>query len=133
MVFREEQSNKDFDKVYLNDVKGSMGSEIQAAKEQVINILNELKTKYPDYSFNFGAIFYWDKIDSHSDENDFFNLTDNMESLKTKISPIREYGGGDTSEDWVWGYKAAVENVGWREGTKLIIHIAEAGAHVIEY
>ena len=132
-VFREEQSSKDFDIIYLIDATGSMGQEILAAKEQVINILNELKNKYPDYIFNFGAIFYRDKIDSPSDENDFFNLTDNIENLKTKIMPIREYGGGDTPEDWVWGYKTAVENVGWREGTKLIIHIADAGAHGTEF
>ena len=110
-----------------------MGAEITAAKEQVINILNELKVKYPDFSFNFGAIFYRDKIDSPSDENTYFQLTDNMETLKNKIATVKAYGGGDTPEDWVWGYKTAVENVGWREGTKLIIHIADAGAHGSEF
>lgn len=132
-VFREEQSSKDFDIIYLIDATGSMGAEIIAAKEQVINILDELKKKYPDYSFNFGAIFYRDKIDSPSDENTYFQLTDNMETLKNNISTVKAYGGGDTPEDWVWGYKTAVENVGWREGTKLIIHIADAGAHGTEF
>ena len=131
-VFRKEMS-KDFDIIYLIDGTGSMGAEINAAKEQVINILNELKNKYPDYSFNFGAIFYRDVIDSPSDQNDFFNLTDNMETLKNKISNMKANGGGDTPEDWVWGYKTAVENVAWREGTKLIIHIADAGAHGTEF
>lgn len=56
-----------------------------------------------------------------------------METLKNNISTVKAYGGGDTPEDWVWGYKTAVENVGWREGTKLIIHIADAGAHGTEF
>ena len=131
--FREEKSSKDVDIIYLIDATGSMGKEIKAAKEQVINILNELKNKYPDFSFNFGSIFYRDKIDSPSDENCFFPLTDNIQVLKEKISTIRAYGGGDIPEDWVWGYKTAVENVGWRKGTKLIIHIADAGAHGPEF
>ena len=131
--FREEKLSKDVDIIYLIDATGSMGREIKAAKEQVINILNELKEKYPEFSFNFGAIFYRDKIDSPSDENCFFPLTDNIEILKDQISTIRAYGGGDLPEDWVWGYKTAVENVGWRKGTKLIIHIADAGAHGSEF
>ena len=131
-VFREEIS-KDFDIVYLIDATGSMGKEINAAKEQVINILNELKKIYPDFNFNFGAIFYRDKIDSPSDENQKFQLTDNVETLKNNISTVKAYGGGDIPEDWVWGYRAAIENMAWREGTKLIIHIADAGAHGIEF
>lgn len=131
-IFRDEIS-KDFDIVYLIDGTNSMRREINAAKEQVINIFNELKTKYPEYNFNFGAIFYRDKIDSPSDENIKFQLTDNMENLKNNISTIKAYGGGDTPEDWVWGYKAALENMAWREGTKLIIHIADAGAHGTEF
>ena len=131
-VFREGIS-KDFDIIYLIDATGSMVHEIKAAKEQVINILNELKNKYSEYNFNFGAIFYRDKIDSPNDKNEYFQLTDNMVRLKNEISTIRAYGGGDVPEDWVWGYKTAVENIGWREGTKLIIHIADAGAHGTEF
>ena len=125
--------SNEFDIVYLIDATGSMGSEINAAKEQVINILKELQGKYPAINFNFGAIFYRDKIDSPSDKNDFFPLTDNMETLKSQISTVSAYGGGDGPEDWVEGYKLATNNISWREGTRLIIHIADAGAHGTEF
>ena len=131
-IFREDQISRDFDIVYLIDATGSMQREINAAKDQVISILNELKNKYPDYNFNFGAIFYRDKIDSPSDQNISFSLTDNIESLRNKIKDIKAYGGGDIPEDWVWGYQTAVD-FGWRNGTKLIIHIADAGAHGKEF
>ena len=131
--FKEEKINKDFDIIYLIDATGSMGEQIKAAKNQVINILNELKSKYPSYDFNFWAIFYRDKIDSPIDKNEFFPLTDNIENLKRSISEIKANGGKDLPEDWVWGYKTAVEEVGWRNGTKLIIHIADAGAHGVEF
>jgi hypothetical protein len=35
-----------------------MTSEINAAKEQVINVLKELQSKYPTINFIFRAIFY---------------------------------------------------------------------------
>ena len=125
--------SNEFDIVYLIDATGSMGSEINAAKKQVVNILNELQSKYPAINFNFGAIFYRDKIDSPSDKNDFFPLTDNMENLRSQIGTVRAYGGGDGPEDWVEGYKLATNNISWREGSKLIIHIADAGAHGVEF
>ena len=125
--------SNEFDIIYLIDATGSMTSEINAAKEQVITILKELQSKYPTFNFNFGAIFYRDKIDSPSDKNDFFPMTDDMESLKEKISTVKAYGGGDEAEDWVEGYKLAINNISWREGSKLIIHIADAGAHGTEF
>ena len=114
--FREEKSSKDFFIIYLIDATGSMEAKISAAKEQVINIIKELKNNYPDYSFKFGAIFYLDKIDSPLDENTYFQLTNNIESLKNKISTEVEIFtrlGMEISN--------SLENIAWREGTKLLI------------
>ena len=47
-----------------------MQREINAAKKFVNKIFNELKKRYPDYNFKFGAIFYRDKIDSPNDKNE---------------------------------------------------------------
>jgi hypothetical protein len=110
-----------------------MSGEINAAKEQVVNIYNELQNKYKKINFSCGAIFYRDKIDSPSDENTFFPLTDNMETLRSQIESVRASGGGDEAEDWVEGYRLATNNIAWREGTRLIIHIADAGAHGKEF
>ena len=87
-IFRTSISNE-FDIVYLIDATGSMSGEINAAKNQVINILNELKKLYPKINFNFGAIFYRDKIGSPYDKNDFFPLTDKMEILISQISTVK--------------------------------------------
>ena len=110
-----------------------MESEINVAKEQVIQIFQELKTKYEDFNFRFGSVFYRDRIDSIEDKNDYFPLTDDMEDLKNKIATIKAYGGGDIPEDWVEGYKIALNKMNWRKGIKLIIHIADAGAHGKEF
>ena len=37
------------------------------------------------------------------------------------------------AEDWVGAYDLVLNKINWREGNKLIIHIADAGAHGAEY
>ena len=130
-----EPKNKDVDICYLIDATGSMGREIKAANDYVIQIFEELTKKYKDeFKFKFGASFYRDKIDSPSDKNEYFPLTENMQDLKNKISKIDPDGGGDIPEDWVEGYKMALsDKMNWRNGLKLIIHIADAGAHGTEF
>ena len=130
-----EPKQKDVDICYLIDATGSMGREINAAKNYVIKIFEELTNKYKEeFKFQFGAIFYRDKIDSKSDKNEYFPLTKDMNDLKNNISKIEPDGGGDLPEDWVEGYNIALsDNMKWRNGMKLIIHIADAGAHGTEF
>ena len=35
----------------------------------------------------------------------------------------------DASEDWLGSYKISNEKVSWRKGIRMIIHLADAGAH----
>ena len=131
-----ENPKIDVDIVYLIDATGSMGFEINAAKENVVEIFGQLKKNYKDYDFRFGSVFYRDKIDKPNDkkeEPEFFEFTDDMEGLKEKISKVKAYGGGDGPEDWVVGYDLALNKMKWRNGIKLIIHIADAGAHGKEF
>ena len=134
-IINSKLKEKEVDICYLIDATGSMGREIKAANDYVIQIFKDLTKKYKnEFKFKFGAVFYRDKIDSKSDENECFPLTEDMEELKKKISKIKPYGGGDIPEDWVEGYNMALsENMNWRNGTKLIIHIADAGAHGKEF
>ena len=124
---------QDFDIIYMIDATGSMGSYLQAAKDQCINISNELKTKFNNYDYQFGGIFYRDPIDSNSDKNDMFDLNDDVPSLKSFISKMEAYGGGDLAEDWAGGYDLAVNKIKWRNGLRLIIHICDADAHGRDY
>ena len=52
-----------------------------------------------------------------------------MNSLPAQINAISATGGGDIPEDWVGAYKLANEKISWRNGMKVIIHLADAGAH----
>ena len=123
----------EFDIVYLLDATGSMGSYLAAARDQCINISNQLKVELPEFDFNFGAVFYRDPVDCPGERNHAYPLTNNVNTLKSQIGSERATGGGDGPEDWVGAYEQALDNIACRNGTRLIIHIADAPAHVSEW
>lgn len=123
------KGNNDFDILFLVDATGSMSQYITAAKEETKNISDQLRKLYPEKMFKYGYIFYRDPIDSKGDKHEVIDLTDDVNSLPEKIGKISATGGGDLPEDWVGAYKLANENISWRNGTKVIMHLADAGAH----
>ena len=133
---KEEVLNKDVDIVYMIDATGGTGFEIKAARDYVFKIFKELKEMYKDNDFQFGAIFYRDKVFTKTyrvpdeDEYECYPLTNDIKKLEKEISNVRPSGGGgDGAEDWAGGYELALNNMNWRNGIKLIIHICDDGAH----
>ena len=126
---KKSKDSKNFDVVYMIDATGSMGEYIAAAKEESQNISKELKEQYPDMKFKYGYIFYRDPVDEKNDIHEIIDLTDDEVSLPDKIGKIKATGGGDAPEDWVGAYQLANEKISWRDGIRVIIHLADAGAH----
>ena len=121
---------KEFDIVYLIDATSSMDPFIKAAKSTAGNISKILRQKFPETNFQYGYVFYRDPIDSPSDIHEIIDLTDDVNSLPEKIGKIRPKGGGDIPEDWVGAYRKVNEEINWRnDSTKVIFHLADAGAH----
>ena len=118
-----------FDIVFLIDATGSMSPYIEAAKLEAKNISKEFKKLYPTVDFQYGYIFYKDPVDSKDDKHEIINLTNNKNSLPEQISKIRAYGGGDVPEDWASAYRELNNEIKWRNGKKIIIHITDTGAH----
>ena len=106
-----------------------MSSYITAEKDETKNISDELMKLYPTKMFQYGYIFYRDPIDSEGDKHEIIDLTDNVNSFPERIGRIEATGGGDIPEDWVGAFKLANEKISWRNGIKVIIHLADAGAH----
>ena len=122
-----------YDVVYLVDATGSMGYYIAKVKDYCVDIAKALKKELRFYDFQFGAVFYRDPVDKKEDKNEYFDLTLDTLQLQKFVKSIEESGGGDTPEDWAGGYNIALNKIHWREGIKIIVHIADAGAHGTEY
>ena len=131
--FDPNRITNDFDIVYLLDATGSMGNYLAAAREQCISISDQLRKELPQFDFNFGAVFYRDPIDCPGEKNHTYSLKSDVNLLKMEIGKETASGGGDGPEDWVGGYDLALNNIAWRNGTRLIIHIADAPAHGSEW
>ena len=127
------ESEKDFDLLFLIDATGSMTNYIRAAKDEAENISIELRNLYPEYNFRYGYIFYRDPIDSPNDIHEIIDLTDKVNDLPKQINEIVAKGGEDIPEDWVGAFKLVNEKIKWRNGLRVIIHLADAGAHGKEF
>ena len=125
----DKSSINEFDIVFLIDSTASMGPYIEAAKSESKNISKILRNTYPEMNFQYGYIFYRDPIDAKDDIHEMINLTDQVNDLPSEIGKIRAIGGGDLPEDWVDAYKKVNNDINWRNGNKVIFHIADAGAH----
>ena len=128
--------SNDFDILYMIDGTGSMKSYIEAAKKKCIEISEELNKIYINkLNFKYGVIFYRDPIDEKNDRHEKYPL-DNIINVRREIESVKAYGGGDDPEDWVGAFKIALDDtniIRWRNGIKLIIHIADAPAHGDEF
>ena len=56
-------------------------------------------------------------------------LTKDLEQLKNFCDNWENQEGGDGAEDWVGGYKLALDKIKWRNGRKIIYHICDSPAH----
>ena len=129
-ILSDNQSSiNEFDIVFLIDSTASMGPYIEAAKSESKNISRDLRKLYPEMNFQYGYIFYRDPIDSKDDIHEIINLTDQVNDLPFEIGKIQAYGGEDVPEDWVGAYKKVNNEINWRNGNKVIFHLADAGAH----
>ena len=124
---------KNFDIVYLLDTTDTMGNYIAALKNQCIDISNKLKSELSQFDFNFGAVFYKDPVDCPGEKNNSYSLKSDVSKLKDEIKNERASGGGDGPDDWVGGYDLALNEIIWRNGIRLIIHITDAPAHGSEW
>jgi hypothetical protein len=139
---KKTSKNKEVDIIYLFDATGSMGAELKAANDLVIKIFNELTIKFKEKNldFQFGFVYYGDELagkkyrkNYNYKENGYFDLTCDMKKLQKNISTVKPDGGWGEHADWVAGYDLALNKIKWRDGTKLIIHIADDGAHGEEF
>ena len=63
------RTSNEFGIVYLLAEARSMGSYLVAARDQCVNISNQLKSELCQFDFNFGAVFYRDPVDCPVEKN----------------------------------------------------------------
>ncbi|KAJ7486421.1 hypothetical protein B0H11DRAFT_1805854, partial [Mycena galericulata] len=115
------------DLLFLIDTTGSMGGSIDAAKEQVKSIVNDIKLAFlNEADVHIAVVGYKDHADSPNIQ--FLDFTESAERVRSFLTQLTAIGGDDTPEDVLGGLQQAL-NATWKHQTQCIIHIADAPPH----
>jgi len=121
--------SNEYDICFILDNTFSMNNWIDSLKNICENLFEEIINKYKEYIFSFSCVLYADKLSCITDENFKIDFTENSSQFKSELEKIKIQNGGDVAEDWVSGFKIALEELIWGNGTKLIFHFADAPHH----
>lgn len=115
------------DLLFLIDTTGSMYSYINAAKEQVKSIVDDIKKSFLNESeVRVSVVSYKDHGDHPNIE--FLDFTPSTDQVFEFLGRLNASGGADAPEDVLGGMHQAL-NVSWKQQTRCIIHIADAPPH----
>ena len=115
---------------FLIDCTGSMEPWIQAAKDQVKQMIQTTQTEQPDAEFQTAFVGYRD----YGEEERFivvdFTEPDNM---LARVESVHADGGSDAAEDVAGGLDRVWE-LNWRDAdVRMVVHIADAPPHGRNY
>jgi Alpha-kinase family/von Willebrand factor type A domain len=115
------------DLLFLIDTTGSMYSYINAAKEQVKSIVEDIKKSFLNESeVRVAVVSYKDHSDHPNIE--FLDFTPSADQVFEFLGRLNATGGADAPEDILGGVHQAV-NASWKQQTRCIIHIGDAPPH----
>lgn len=115
------------DLLFLMDTTASMYGYINAAKEQVKSIVEDIKNSFLNESeVRIAVVSYKDHGDHPNIE--FLDFTPLAGQVFKYLGRLTATGGADVPEDVLGGVYQAL-NASWQQQTRCIIHIADAPPH----
>ena len=118
------------DLAFIIDITGSMGSYLDFAKKQILNIINKIMED-STVIVRLGFVGYRDYLDSKDPYIIYNKLTKKVEKVKEFISSAKVEGGGDC-EDMGGGLTSAL-NYKWKSNSRFAILIADVPCHGEQY
>ena len=126
----EERTSLDL--LFIMDITGSMGSYVNQAKQNLIDIINRIVDGCPGIDINMGFVGYRDIEEERTGNVVDIEFTKNHNELKSQINSVRASGGGDFPEDVAWAFEKAL-NKTWKSNAKFIVFVADAPNHGTKY
>ncbi len=128
-----EEKKNIIDIMFVVDVTGSMGDELEYLKEELADVIGRVCTVNQGAQINLALLFYRDECDKEQFKYfDFTNVTtaDGLSVMQGAINSQYADGGGDFPESVDEALLLAMEKQ-WSTGatTKLIFHILDAPPH----
>jgi len=117
--------------VFCLDTTGSMGGLIQAAKDKIWSICNQIAGGTPTPELKVGLVAYRDRGDDYVTK--VFDLSDDLDAIHGHLKKFTAGGGGDTPESVNEALHVAVNKVSWskdRETLRIIFLVGDAPPHM---
>jgi von Willebrand factor type A domain len=130
------------DVMFLFDTSGSMGGELEEAKEEMLKVMSAVNAKLPDVQYGVAEVEDYPFEEDLNEEEVAASeekpwkldqaLTSDLSAVQKAIEPLHAGGGGDAPESYGRALWETDTNptVGWREGAQhIIILIADNVPH----
>ena len=114
------------DVCFVMDCTASMGAHIDAARDRIISIADQVVEQFPGVIVRFAFVAYRDHTDAVRFEEQEF--TSDMPGLKSFIGNLNADGGGDEPEDVAGGLDLALK-MPWEASTRCCILVLDAPCH----
>lgn len=130
-VVKEKSAPKRIEVCFVLDTTGSMGGLIEAAKQKIWSISNEIVKAKPTPELKIGLVAYRDRGDEYITKP--YSLTDDIDSVYGHLMEFRADGGGDTPESVNEALAVAVHQMSWSKDPsvlKIIFLVGDAPPHM---
>jgi len=117
--------------VFCLDTTGSMGGLIEAAKQKIWSISNQIASGKPTPELKIGLVAYRDKGDAYITK--IHDLTDDLDAVHGNLKTFQAQGGGDTPEHVNQALFDAVHKVKWstdKSTLRIIFLVGDAPPHM---
>jgi Mg-chelatase subunit ChlD len=134
LAFAQQPAPKDrpnVEVVFVVDTTGSMGGLIDAAKQKIWSISNQIASGTPTPNLKIGLVAYRDRGDEYITQ--ITDLTDDLDAIHAKVMKFQAKGGGDFPESVNEALFVAVNKIKWSEDKKtlkIIFLVGDAPPHM---
>lgn len=121
----------DVEVVFCLDTTGSMGGLIDAAKQKVWAICNEIARGKPTPRLKVGLVAYRDRGDAYVTK--VFDLTEDLDGVHANLMSFRAEGGGDFPESVNQALHDSVHKIKWsasKKALKIVFLVGDAPPHM---
>lgn len=117
--------------VFCLDTTGSMSGLINAARQKIWAISNQIASGKPTPELRVGLVAYRDRTDQYVTK--IVDLTDDLDAIHTHLMSFQAQGGGDNPESVNQALHEAVTKIKWSEDKKtlkIIFLVGDAPPHM---
>jgi Mg-chelatase subunit ChlD len=117
--------------VFCLDTTGSMSGLIEAAKQKIWSVSNQIASGKPTPDVKIGLVAYRDRRDAYVTQ--VTDLTDDLDAVYAKLREFKAQGGGDGPESVNQALHDSVHKIKWstdKDTLRLIFLVGDAPPHM---